>query len=354
MRVGLLCLNLRNDSGAGLDVYSYNLVSSLAGKVQFFPVEQGFHSNLGWVLGEFVVPRYLIQVAKTEADVYHAVSPFGARSAVLARKTPLVATIHDLIPNDCPLSPDYYEIHHARRRWLNPWYWRFLRKCDRLIATSESTKEDAVRILKVEPDKVSVVHYSVDTRRFQPTLRDDYHSPKTVLYLGALDQGKGIFNLMRAFHMVTKRIEDIRLIVGGKGPALPSLIALSRELGIAGQVKFLGFVPEEKLAECYDSSDIFVFPSYLGFHLMFLDAMASGLPVIAGNVRDAPEYIGDAGLLVNPWDVSQLSEAMVKLLTDRSLWAMKSREAVRMARMFSMERMASGTLKVYKEALASG
>jgi glycosyltransferase involved in cell wall biosynthesis len=280
------------------------------------------------------------------------VSHFGAKNAVLAGKSPVVATVHDLIPNDVPLSPDYYRIHPARRRWLNPVYWRFLKMCDHLITTSESTKRDAVRILNFKPERISVVPYGVEGRRFQPTVRKTYHSPKKVLYIGALDPGKGIFNLVQAFRRVTEELSEVELCIGGRGNQFAALKRMVGALGIANKVKFLGFVPNEELPYYYSSSDLFVFPSYYGFHLMDLDAMASGLPVVAGNVRDAPEYIGRAGLLVNPWQISELSGAIIKLLTDEDLYTQMSQEAITRASLFTTERMGNLTLEVYQRILS--
>jgi glycosyltransferase involved in cell wall biosynthesis len=331
-----------------MDRYAYDLISALRGRVEFTVIEEGLHSDLGWLWNEMISPSYVLKVARSDADVYHAVSHFGAKNAVIARKSPVVATIHDLIPNDVPLSPDYYRIHPARRRWMNPVYWSFLKRCDHLIATSKSAKTEAVRILKVDPDKISVVNYCVDSSRFKPIARDDYHNPKRLLYIGALDRGKGILNLIQAFYLVTKKVTAVELLVGGRGKELPAATKLVTYLGIRDKVKFLGFVPNEKLAYYYSVSDLFVFPSYYGFHLMDLDAMASGLPVIAGNIRDAPEYVGNSGLLVNPWEIADISQAIIRLLTDSGLYTQMSRHAISRAREFSPELMASRTFDTYR------
>lgn len=351
MKVCLLCFNLSESSGSGMDVYAYNIVSHLKQKMQFSIVQESFRSTPEWLIKEFLVPRYWLQTLKVDADIYHAVSPVGAKAAVLARKSPIVTTVHDLIPISLPETKDYYKLHAKKRRWLNPWYWWFLKKSDHFIATSESTKRDSIRILKINPEKISVVHYGVDHQKFQSTVRKSYHCPKNILYIGALEPGKGIYTLIQAFYLVAKNLKDVNLLIGGRGKALPILIKMVNNLGIRDKVKFPGFIPDEKLSYYYELSDVFVFPSYYGVHLMFLDAMASGLPVIAGNALDAEEYLGDAGLLIKPGDVHQFAEAIVSILTDQSRYTELSRKAVDRAKNFSWEKMAKETMVVYKKLI---
>lgn len=347
MKVCFLCFSSSEKSGSGMDVYAWNIISRPTKETQFLTVQHKRDSILSWFLKEFLIPQDQLNLLKVDADIYHAVSPVATKIALLARKRPIITTVHDLIPNSLQETSNYYKIHSKQRRWLNPWYWWFLKKSDYFIATSESTKRDMIRLLNLPSAKISVVHYGTDYKRFSLLPRNGYHSPKNLLYIGALDPGKGVIDVLKSFAIVSKSLKDVRLLIGGRGKALPLLKKMVNDLKLKDRVTFLGFVQQDKLPYYYAISDVFVFPSYLGFHLMLLDAMASGLPVIAGNFLDAPEYVGDGGWLVKPGDISQLSETIVNALSDRNNYVEMSKKAVERAKLFSWAKTAKETVNVY-------
>ena len=351
MKVCLLCFKSTEKSGSGMDVYAWNIVSHPKTGTQFITLCHDRKSYFEWVLKEFIVPVDALNLSKVNADIYHAVSPVGTKIAFFARKRPIISTVHDLIPNSLPEKKWYYKYNSKQRRWLNPWYWWFLKRSDYFIPRSESTKRDLIRLLKVPPKKISVIYYGTDLTGFSLLPRVDYHNPKKILYIGALDPGKGVCDLVEAFGLVAKRLHDVTLLIGGRGKALPELVKMVDRLGLKERIQFLGFVPPERLSYYYNCSDVFVFPSYLGFHLMLLDAMASGLPVIADNLLDAPEYIGDGGWLVEPGNIHQIAETIVKALTDSQNYALVSKKAVERVKLFSWERMARETINVYEKFL---
>jgi glycosyltransferase involved in cell wall biosynthesis len=352
LRVCFLCFQCSDKSGSGMDVYAWNIISRPTTNVKFETVCHDRKSNLDWFIKEFVFPIDEVNLSKASADIYHAVSPVATKIAFLTRKRPIITTVHDMIPNSLPETPWYYTHNSKQRRWLNPWYWWFLKRSDHFIASSESTKRDLIRILKVPPEKISVIHYGTDHKGLRDSPRIGYHSPKVVLYIGALDPGKGVCDLVQAFAIAKKRLKDIKLVIGGRGNALNTLIQIVKDLQIQDCVQFLGFVPQEKLSYYYDAADVFVFPSYLGFHLMLLDAMARGLPVIADNNLDAPEYVGDGGWLVDSGNISQIAESIIAALSDEDNYIRMSAKAIARVKLFSWEKMATETINVYKQYLS--
>ena len=352
MKVCLLCFSSSEKSGSGMDVYAWNILSRSPKEIEFNAFEYNRNGSMRWFLKEFVIPYDQIKLLNVDADIYHAVSPWGTKIALLARKRPIITTVHDLIPNSLHETSDYYRINSKRRRWLNPWYWWFVKKSDYIITSSELTKRDATRLLGIEPERISVVHYGTNHEMIKPVLRTGYNNPKTILYLGALDLGKGVLDLIKAFSIVAKELKDVNLLIGGRGNTIEPLKEIVNKLGLKERVKFLGFVPPEKLSYYYQLSDLYVFPSYLGVHLMLLDAMASGLPVIAGNRLDAPEYVGDGGWLVNPGDVHQLSEKIYCALTDRDKYVEMSKKAIKRSKNFSWDKTAQETIDVYTNFLS--
>lgn len=348
MEVCFLCFKSSNKSGSGMDTYTWNIVSRPTEGLQFTTVSHSRNSLLDWIIKDFLIPIDSFRLLSKKADAYHAVSPVATKIAVLARKSPIITTVHDLIPNSLSETTNYYKIHPKKRRWLNPWYWWFLKRSDYYIATSEKNRQDLINILKVKPERISVVFYGTDRHSLRVSHRTDYHNPKNILYLGALDPGKGIYDVVQAFKTVSKRLENVNLLIGGQGGILPKVKRFVAELGLKDNVKFLGFVPQSRLSYYYELSDIFTFPSYYGFHLMFLDAMSYGLPIVAYDAGYGREYLGDAGLLTKPGEVEQLAENMINILTNKEEYVDKSKKALERAKLFTWERMAQETMNVYK------
>ena len=334
-----------------MDVYASNLVQYMPKKIEFQVVQQKYSNLSKWVLHEFIYPKYPLEIRLKNVDLYHAISQVGAKAAWISGSKPLITTVHDLIPNSMPLCNEYYKINSLYRRILNPWYYWFLKKSDHLIATSMSCKNDIIRILNVNPDKISVVHYGVDKRKFKPRMRSEYNDPKNILYIGALQEGKGILTLIKAFNILLKDMGDVNLLIGGRGNMLNEIKTMIIKMGIEDNVKLLGFIPDEKLSQIYNLSDVFVFPSYYGFHLMMLDAMATGLPVIVNNILDAKEYVEGAGRLVHPGSVVHLAKTMKEILSNRKLYEELSLNAINKTEYFNCEAMVHATLRVYRNVL---
>jgi len=144
------------------------------------------------------------------------------------------------------------------------------------------------------------------------------------------------------------------VIVGAPNFWKSSPVAESVEkLGLKSCVHFTGYIPEGDLPALYNGADLFVFPSlYEGFGLPVLEAMACGTPVITSNTSSLPEVAGDAALLVDPYDVDAIAEAMRRVLTDLNLAGELRVKGLARASEFSWERTARETLAVYEKVLA--
>ena len=121
-------------------------------------------------------------------------------------------------------------------------------------------------------------------------------------------------------------------------------------LGIEDRVKFLGFVPTQDLPYLLSGSLTFVQPSlWEGFGIPVVEAMATGVPVIVSNVSSLPEVVGKAGLLVDPYSVDQIEQAIRLLITDNKLRQKYSKEGIIQAKNFSWDKMAKTVLKVFEK-----
>src|SRR6185436_4594448 len=143
-----------------------------------------------------------------------------------------------------------------------------------------------------------------------------------ILYAGNIKPHKNLERLIEAFHQLrTEGFEHlILLIIGDEISRYPTLRRAVHRYKMHKHVRFLGFVPDQTLAVLYRLASVFVFPSlYEGFGLPPLEAMASGTPVLTSNVSSLPEVVGEAALLVDPYDAGAIANGLHRLLTEPSL-----------------------------------
>jgi glycosyltransferase involved in cell wall biosynthesis len=160
---------------------------------------------------------------------------------------------------------------------------------DHIIADSEQTKNDLMRLFKTPESKITVVSLGID-EKFRP-LKRPKNKEFTVGYLGAFSEQKDVPYLLRAFSEFEKKSKKpVRLVLYGKGPQYNYCVSLARELGIKN-VDFKGFADEGEIVEIYNSFDVFVFPSKMeGFGFPVLEAQKCGVPVVVKEqARISPE-----------------------------------------------------------------
>jgi glycosyltransferase involved in cell wall biosynthesis len=277
-------------------------------------------------------------------------------SPVLNR-TPSIVTLYDL---SFFLYPEYFRPFH--RLYLQWGSRHSARRARRVIAISESTKRDAVRLLGLVPDKVDVAPPGTDPLFLEPidppaieTFRKQKNLPEHfVLFVGTREPRKNIPTLVRAFGLAQRQMSLAYHLVlaGGRGWMDEEI---SRALGtddMRGNVIMPGFVPQDELPYWYRAADAFVYPSqYEGFGMPALEAIASGVPVITSNVSSLPEAVGDGALLVDPQSAEQIADALVRVLTDNALRSELVSRGRQHARQFTWTRTAQLTAQSYRRAL---
>ena len=226
-----------------------------------------------------------------------------------------------------------------------------LQQADCILAISESTRQDAIRLLGIHPDRLHVVHHGVDHCRFRPSRgRGPFaqHKPYFV-QLGGRNDNKNQARLLQAFVQVAHLDKDVELLFSGPWSAadLNWLQIETEHLRIQGRVRHLGYVPDHDLSSLYGNAVAFVFPSLEeGFGLPILEAMASGAAVITSDRSSLPEVAGSAALLVNPLDPADLAEAMLKVLTESDLSQQLRQAGLDRARQFTWETTVQQTMTV--------
>lgn len=272
---------------------------------------------------------------------------------------PAVVTVHDLVFLRYPQA-----FKPMKRRYLAAMTGWSCRHAAHVIAVSEATRQDVIALLGVATERVTTVHNGVG-EQFRPVAqseRDRFRLEKgiagrIVLYVGTLEPRKNIPSLLKAFATVATEPEfaDVTLLVGGsKGWYYDEIFELADQLGLAGsgRVRFLGRVPDDELPLWYNVCTVFAYPSlYEGFGLPVLEAMSCGAPVIAANTSSFPEVVGDAGVLLDPHDVSAWSGAIRSLLTGTEVAARLAENGLKRASTFSWQKAARQTAEVYTRVL---
>jgi len=301
----------------------------------------------------------LAHLARVPQDrLFPGVDLFHATDHLLPRlyRVKSVFTLHDLTFLVCP------ETSQTLNRWLRTLMIpRFLRAADAVIAASECTKRDAVRLCGLDERKIEVIYLGASPR-FCPAApdvmsvaRQKYGLPGSfILSVGTIEPRKNLTSLLEAYR--TLRVEGFEgklVIVGKKGWLYEGFFRRLRELGLEDEVILTGFVPDEDLPALYSAADLFVYPSlYEGFGLPLLEAMACGVPVVCSSTSSLPEIAGRAAVMVDPLEISQLARALERVLGDSNLRASMHQEGLKQAAHFSWERTAKETLAVYRQVLS--
>ncbi len=302
--------------------------------------------GLGALAAANYTPLPVLEWAARGCDIFHATN--------LVRRPPrrprLTATIHDLTSWIMP------EVHSAATRRADAAAAGLFRRADGLIAVSEATKADAVRILGIASERITVIHsgiapafFDVPPEKIEDARRRYGLARPFVLALGTIEPRKNIGALVSAYAAMAKSVrEHFDLVLAGPLGWKASAPAPS------SGVRYLGYVPESSVAPLTAAATVFAYPSlYEGFGFPLAQAMAAGVPSIASNVSSLPEIAGDAALLIDPRSVSELRDGLERLLLSPSLRAELRSKGLAQARRFTWQRAAEESMRFF-ERVADG
>lgn len=246
--------------------------------------------------------------------------------APTSRKCEQTVTFHDL---SFEKYPEFYS------RPKNFWHFSMAprwqaRQADKIIAVSESTKEDLVDIYQVAPEKIRVIYSGLSGKTTRPILphekayvKKKYRLPDNyILYLGTLEPRKNIISLMLAFEKAKTagalQNTDFKLVIAGaKGWLYGDIFKTAQKFASKQDILFTGIIENKDKPALYELAKLFVYPSfYEGFGFPPLEAMARRTPVIASNISSIPEAVADAALTVNPSHPDEIKQAIERVLGD--------------------------------------
>lgn len=249
-----------------------------------------------------------------------------------------IVTVHDLIPlRFAKLSP-----LTAYSRYYIP---QILKSAQHIICNSKATAKDITHFYHIAPSKVTPVLLAHDANNFC-----FLNIPKSnyFLYIGRQDPYKNLQRLVEAFAGMPNYHKYQLWIVGTTDARYtPVLQALIAKLGLSSQVKFLNYVAYSQLPIIINQAIALVFPSlWEGFGFPVLEAMACGTPVITSNISSMPEVAGDAAILVDPYSIDEISQAMTKIATSVDMRSQLSELGLARAKEFSWNKTGLATVEV--------
>lgn len=267
--------------------------------------------------------------------------------APLFSKFPYVVMCHDLIPLRFPrqLSPltNYF-------RYVVP---LVLRGAEKIICNSQATAKDITKYYGISAKKITYILLAYDRENFRYLQDNKINNRAYFLYIGRHDPYKNLHRSIAAFAAIPHSQDYQFWLTGARDPRFtPKLQQQAKELGIEDRVKFLDYVPYEELPIIISGAIALVFPTlWEGFGLPVLEAMACGTPVITSNLSSLPEITGDAAILVNPYQVEEITNAMTTLAKDTQLRSHLSILSLQQAQKFSWQKTAAATKEVLSRYL---
>ena len=266
----------------------------------------------------------------------------------------VIVTIHDLT---FYLFPEKFTV--TKRLFFKYMLPLFIKISDKIIAVSNNTKKDILKFFKICERKVIVTfesypeYYTYNNDSNDQNILTKYGiGSKYLLFVGMIEPRKNILSILKSFKEIDSDLELDLVIAGKKGwyyKEIELYLEKLLRIGIKNKIIFTGYVSEPELKYLYQNAFIFIYPSiYEGFGLPPLQAMACKVPVIISNLSSLPEVVGNAAIMVNPYDIDKISEAIRTLYNDLDKRSELVNKGVIQAKKFSLENFAKNTIDVYK------
>lgn len=286
-------------------------------------------------------------------DVCHFTNPLNFITG--AKKN--VITIHDLgsFHNKEWSKESSRKLFHKVMR-------KILRSSSSLISVSEYTKQDLIKTFNVDPGDITVIYEAANTEKYYLDADTQYLKKKFdlnsfILYVGQLQPRKNIVNMLIAYAKLPSELKEkfpFILVGAFRDEEYSRLVheTISR-YQLSPYIIMLGRLDGDALRKLYSGAKVFVFASvFEGFGLPVLESLQCGTPVITSNSSSLPEVVGDAGVLVDPNNASEIASTLEKMLTDEHFYKDLKSRCLTQAKKFSWKKAAQQTIKFYGETIS--
>jgi glycosyltransferase involved in cell wall biosynthesis len=363
MRIGIEAERANHPNPTGVERYATEVIRNLAllddknEYVLYFRTEpQEWFKKLpaNFILRVIPFPKFWTQTRLAWELLVRPVDVFFMCIQALPFLHPKnsVITVHDVAYEMFPRAFGAFMLFYLKltTRWG---VWR----AKKIIAVSDSTKNDLVRIYGINPGKITTSHLGVDPI-YHPRSYDDVQSvldkygltfKKYVLFVGTMQPRKNLVKLVEAFEKLTieRHIEEKLVIVGGKGWLWEPVMERIESSPAQPTIKILDYVKFEDLPLIYNGASLLTLPAlYEGFGLPPLEAMASGTPVVVSQASSLPEVVGEAGKLVDPNNADSIANGLLEVLQNPQLQTQMSEKGLARAKQFTWRATAERILTV--------
>lgn len=379
MTIGIDLRILSRGVITGVEQYILNLlpyVFLLDKSIKFKLFYNAYHKvklNYSWLdssnvsIYEFKIPNKILFLSTTyfdfpkldkligSVDVYFNPHFFPAPVTTDCKK---VVTFHDL---SFEYFPNFFSFNQRIWQKFLVNAKREAESADKIIAVSDSTKQDLIDLYHIDSDKIEVIYSGIAIDRVKDKMSSrvkeiklKYNLPeKFILYFGTIEPRKNLVGLIKAFEFLKsnfadKNVRNIKLVIAGaRGWLYRDIFGTALNSKYKNDIIFTGFVEENDKPIFYKLAELFVYPSFFeGFGFPPLEAMSATVPVIASNTSSLPEVIKDGAVLVDPYDINEIALAMKMILCDKKLRIKLKEKSLKIAEEFSWRKCAEKTLKV--------
>lgn len=352
--------NIKNRVGS--NVYAYEILNGLysfdgSNKYQIYlkdePLDDLPEARENWSYKKIFPNKLTTQIGlplqlyfnKPQPDVFFTPGHYAPRFSPI----PTVVSILDV---SYLLFPNYFKKSDLAQ--LTTWSKYSIKNAKKILTISEATKKDIIKHYNVDESKI-IVTYPGFTKFDENenntdvlernNLRENY-----ILFVGTLQPRKNLIRLLEAYNKLNNK--ELKLVVvGKKGWLYDEIFQKVKEYTIENKVIFLDFVKREDLGVLYKNAKFLVLPSlYEGFGIPVVEAMSLSLPVVVSNISSLPEIVGEAGILVDPYEIDSIVQGMEKALNldqnERNRIIEKGKEQ---SKIFSWDLCVKKTLQVLEE-----
>ncbi|HNW29486.1 MAG TPA: glycosyltransferase family 1 protein [Spirochaetota bacterium] len=292
-------------------------------------------------------PSLKKQILRDGVDLFFAGAEYFPLS--LPKGITVATTIHDVAYRAMPEA-----ISLANSLFYNIFFPLFIRRADLFFTVSNHSKKEMMNYLGIDGNKISVIHNGIELEKFPPAKKGE--KKDYILFVGTLQPRKNLVNLIKGFCIISGRISDDLVIVGGSGWKNSPLRELIDGLDetIKKRIIFKGYVAGDTLSQLYREAKLFALPSlHEGFCLPILEAMASGTAVLTARSTAIPEVFGDAVTYAEPLSPEDISEKLLDLLSSNKKRAMFEKLGLALSKKYDVHIQAAGYLSSFKSIAAS-
>lgn len=301
---------------------------------------------------DFIAKRFILYPIrshqKTQDTVYHLTFQYLGDLAFYTDSSKTIATCHDVF--------SFLERDNLKRPYpIQKYALLGLKQCKYLISISDFTKNELVTKLKLPKDKIHVIKNGMNrdiffkiTEEKQRDLEPLFPNFYKILHVGTEVMRKDFLTLLKAFYLVKKRLNNVKLIRIGT----PSYMDYIRKFGLENDIIYLKNISNDKLREIYNQCDVFVFPSlYEGWGAPGLEAAACGTPIICSDIPIFREVYANAPIYFPIKNYQELCNKIIEVITDDSKKELMGQKGIEVSKKYSWVESSKKYLELAKKVL---